>query len=74
MARTRTGTSTVLRLVHKICQIVGKFGAADLTSRTNSTYAAAVAALIVACHAFEALDDNPYQIDRTAPRGPEDIG
>lgn len=73
MAKTKTGTSSILRLVRKICRLVGTYGAADLTARTNADYAAAVTALVAACHAFEALDDYPYQIDASTPYGPEDL-
>ncbi len=72
MAGSRTGTSLIVRLVHKICVLVGRYGANDLASRTSTEYALAVTALVAACHAFEALDNFPYQVDRVAPAGPED--
>ena len=48
--------------------------AADLAAKTTPQFAAAVSALVLACQAFEALDDQPYQVDNTAPRGPGDLG
>lgn len=72
MAGSRTGTSSIYYLAKKICRIVGVYGASDLSSRTSAEFAAAVTALVVACHAFEALDNYPFQIDRVAPAGPED--
>ncbi len=72
MAGTKTGTSTIIRLVRNICRIAGTYGAGDLASRTSASYAAAVFALVAACNIFEALDDYPAEIDATAPYGPED--
>jgi len=72
MAGIRTGTSSIYYLAKKICKLVGVYGANDLASRTSDDFAAAVAALVLACHAFEALDNFPFQIDRVAPAGVED--
>jgi hypothetical protein len=72
MAGSRTGTSSIYYLAKKICKLVGTYGAADLSSRTSPEFAAAVTALVAACHAFEALDNFPFQTDRVAPAGPED--
>jgi len=72
MAGSRTGTSTIYHLAKKICKMVGIYGATDLGDRTTPEFAAAVAALVAACQAFEALDNFPFQIDRTGPIGPED--
>jgi len=72
MAGSRTGTSSIYYLAKKICQLVGTYGASDLGSRVSSDFAAAVAALVLACHAFEALDDHPFEVDRTGADGPED--
>lgn len=72
MAGSRTGTSSIYYLAKKICSLVGKYGASDLASRTSDEFAAAVAALVIACHAFEALDNYPFQVDRISPAGPED--
>jgi len=72
MAGTKTGVPTIIKLVRKICRIVGTYGATGLASSTTPEYATAVFALVTACHAFEALDDFPGQIDATAPFGPED--
>lgn len=72
MAGSRTGTSTIYYLAKKICKMVATYGAIDLSSRTSPEFATAVNALVAACHAFEALDNFPFQVDRTAPDGPED--
>lgn len=72
MAGSRTGTSTIYHLARKICKMVALYGATDLSSRTSADFAAAVSALVLACNAFEALDNFPFQIDRIAPAGPED--
>ena len=74
MGGSRTGTPTVVYLVRHICRIVSKLGVADLAAKTTPQFAAAVSALVLACQAFEALDDQPYQVDNTAPRGPGDLG
>lgn len=68
----RTGSSTVIKLTRKICRIVGKYRAADLPVRTSTDFAAAVNVLIAACNAWEALDDQPGEIDAVAPLGQED--
>lgn len=72
MAGSRTGTSSIYYLAKHICRIFNKYHATDLASRTSSDFAAAVAALVAACMAFEALDNFPFQVDRVAPDGPED--
>lgn len=63
MAGSKTGTPTIIRLVRKICRVRSVFGAGDLATKTTPEYAAAVAALAIACAAFEALDDFPGEID-----------
>lgn len=70
----RTGTPTIIKLARKICQIVGTYGAFDLEAKTSTAYKLAVDALVVACHAFEAADNYPGEIDYVAPQGPEDPG
>lgn len=74
MGGSRTGTPMIVTLVRHICRVYGRFGAADLAAKTTPEFAAAVATLVAACAVFEALDDQPYQIDNTAPRGPGDLG
>lgn len=74
MAKSRTGSSTVIRLTRKICSVVGRLGVGDLSTRATPEFAAAVLALVAACQAFEALDDFPGQIDHSAPIRPgEDV-
>lgn len=74
MAGSKTGTPTIIRLTRKICRLVAVYGAGNLASTTTAEFAAAVLALVTACHAFEALDDQPGQIDSTEPiRAGEDV-
>lgn len=73
MAGTRSGVPTVIKLARKICRIMGVYGGANLSARTSPEFATAVAALVTACHAFEALDNWPGQIDNQDPRGVEDV-
>lgn len=63
----RTGTSTILELSRKICRMVAIYGASDLATVGTPAIAAAVTALVSACAAFEALDDQPGEIDNVAP-------
>lgn len=72
MSGSRTGTPTIIKLARKICKLKGLLGAFDLEVRTTPQFAAAVTALVVACEAFEALDNFPAEIDFVAPNGPED--
>lgn len=72
MAGGRTGTSTIYYLAKKICKMVNIYGANDLAARTSSEMQTAVFALVAACAAFEALDDHPFEVDRTGAAGPED--
>jgi hypothetical protein len=72
MAGSRTGVPTVIRLVRRVCHIVRTYGAAGLEAATTPEFKAAVDALMLACAAFEALDDYPAEIDATLPEGPED--
>lgn len=73
MARTVNGASTILASTRKICRMVGLYGPQGIAAATNAQFAAAVVALVAACQAFEALDDEPGQIDRIDPQGVEDI-
>ena len=73
MAGSKTGTPLIIHLVRKICRTVSVYGASDLAARTSTAYRAAVLALVAACAVFEAADNEPAQIDRTAPDGPEDV-
>lgn len=72
MAKTRTGASTILASTRRICRMVGLYGTQGITAATTPEFGAAVAALVVACQAFEALDNYPGEIDQVAPQGPED--
>lgn len=67
MAGSRTGTPSIIQLVRKICRLKNNLGAFDLAARTTPEYAEAVGVLVVACLAFEALDNYPGQIDNVAP-------
>ena len=70
----RTGTPTIIKLVRKVCRVYAVLGAGDLATKTTPEYALAVAALALACHAFEALDDYPGEIDYSGGIRPgEDI-
>ncbi len=70
----RTGTSSIIQAVRFICRMVAIYGASDLATRTTPAFKAAVDALVLACAAFEALDDQPGQIDGTPPiRAGEDV-
>lgn len=73
MAKTKTGTPSIIKLSRKICRLKGTYGAANLAAATTPEFAAAVTALVIACTAFEALDDYPAEIDSSAPYGPEDL-
>jgi hypothetical protein len=69
----RDGSSSILRYSRGICRMVGLYGMAGFNQRyQNAGFAAAVVALVAACQAFEALDDQPGQIDQTLPTGVED--
>ena len=70
----RTGTSTIIQASRKICRMVAIYGASDLATVTTPAMAAAVTALVVACQAFEALDDHPAEIDNIAPLRPGEDG
>lgn len=74
MAGSRTGSPTIIALARKICRLQAVWGASDLVARTTPEFGAAVAALAAACLAFEALDEQPAQIDSVAPFGVEDFG
>lgn len=73
MARKVNGTSGLLESSRRICRLVGRFGTANFAADTTPQFAAAVAALVVACQAFEALDNYPGEIDNRPPDGPEDV-
>lgn len=73
MAGSKTGTPTVIKLARKICRVVATFGVSDLTARTTPQFKLAVDGLVLACHAFELLDDHPAEVDETLPQGPEDV-
>lgn len=72
MGRTVNGVSSILSGSRLICRMVGRFGTAAFETATTPEFATAVAALVVACQAFEALDDYPGERDRTEGALPED--
>lgn len=63
----RTGTPTIIHLARQICRLRAIYGAADLSTVATPEFAAAVAALALACAAFELIDDQPGEIDNTVP-------
>jgi hypothetical protein len=65
MPRQVTGNQTVLVACRLIVRMVDRFGAGGLTSFFGPELSSAVAALVLAVKAFEALDDYPGEIDRT---------
>lgn len=67
MAGSKTGSGSVIRLTRKICKLVAVYGAGDLATKASPEFAAAISALVTACMAFEALDDQPGEIDSTLP-------
>jgi len=74
MAGSRTGTPTIIRLARKICKMVAVYGAGNLATVTTPEFETAVLALVVACQVLETLDDQPFEIDATAPiRSGEDV-
>jgi hypothetical protein len=74
MAGQMTGSSTVIKLVRKICRLVAIYGVGDLQTRATPEFKTAVLALVAVCSAFEALDDFPGQVDATPPlRVGEDV-
>lgn len=70
----RDGVPTIITLSRKICKVARTYGAGSLTASTSPEFAAAVAALMLACDTFSALDDYPGQVDNTGSDGPEDAG
>lgn len=69
----RNGASTILASSRVICKMVGLFGTQGITAATTPQFTLAVLALVSACHAFEALDNYPGEIDAVAPAGVEDV-
>jgi hypothetical protein len=67
MAGSRTGTPAIIHLSRKICRLFNIYGASDLATKGTPAMQSAVVALVAACAAFEALDDQPGQIDNTGP-------
>lgn len=66
MARSVNGVSTILAASRVICKMVKRFGVIPLASRTSGEFAAAVAALAIACDVLDQIDDFVNVIDRTA--------
>lgn len=66
MARQVFGTQAILKLARGICRLVDRFGTVILGRQTSPEFAQAVAALVAACKALDALDDYVAVIDRTA--------
>lgn len=69
----RTGVPSIIHLTRRICYYVGRYGAAGLATATTPEFATALFALVEACNVWVQLDDQPAQVDRTAPYGSEDI-
>lgn len=70
----RTGTPTIIALARRICKLRAIYGAADLATIGTPELAAAIAALALACAAFELVDDQPGEIDNTTPLRPGEDG
>lgn len=71
----RDGTPTVIKLSRKIARIAGERTLASLATATTPEFAAAIGVLVAAVAVFEALDDQPGEVDSTFPiRSGEDIG
>lgn len=73
MARQVRGTSTILKSTNRIAQMVGKYGTTKLQADTNSDFVECVTGLVACWRALQALDDYPWIIDASAPRGAEDV-
>lgn len=73
MAGSRTGVPTIIALSRKICKVRTRLGGLGLEEATTPEFKLAIDGLVLACTAFELLDDFPAEIDDTAPRGPEDL-
>lgn len=69
MARQVTGTQGILKAARVICRLVNRFGVVRLAGQTSPEFAAACAALAVACAALDAADDFVAVIDRTPQDG-----
>lgn len=63
--RLPRGVPTLLNLTRLICRAVGTFGTAGVAAAATPELAAALEALRSACHAFELLDSQPFERDRT---------
>lgn len=72
MARRVDGTSSIIAASRWICRMVGRFGAARFGANTTPEFQAAVVALVIACQAWEALDDFPGEVDHTGGEDPDD--
>lgn len=71
----RDGTPTVVKLSRKIARLVAQRGVQTLATATTPEFAAAIGVLVAAVAVFEALDDQPGEVDSTFPiRSGEDIG
>ena len=71
MARQVNGTSSIIAASRWICRMVGRFGVARFTANTTPEFGAAVTALVLACMAWEALDDFPGEVDHTGGEDPD---
>lgn len=72
MAR-RTGKSTIIYLMKRLCTYVNRYGVSAVVTYTGSTgIGSALVALAAACRAWESLDDYPGEIDTSGLPGPED--
>lgn len=67
---SRNGASSIIAATRTICRMVGLYGVGGLQQRTgHPVFVAAVQTLVMACQAWEALDDYPGEIDQTLPTG-----
>lgn len=72
MAR-RTGKSTIIFLMRRLCGFVNRYGVSAVVAYTGSAQiGSALTALAAACRAWESQDDYPGEIDYTGTPGPED--
>lgn len=74
MAGSRTGTPSIWRHSVKIARLLQTYGASDMDNALGSAFGTCVRALVACVIAVYSTDDQPLQVDRTLPLGPEDLG
>lgn len=75
MSGSKTGSKSIWRHAKSITRLYRKYGASDIDTITTegTTWGDCIRGLVACVELVMLHDDQPLEIDRHAPAGPEDL-